>query len=88
MVVTSNWAFSTEQKENSIEYYVGIRYRKVPNDKIVWVANRDSAFESPSAVLTIQPDGNMEITDGRMMYHDGNFGYIFERVGWLMDERA
>ncbi|PNY02978.1 serine/threonine kinase family protein, partial [Trifolium pratense] len=40
----------------------------VPNDRIVWVANRDYAFETSSAFLTIQPDGNIVIRDGRMTY--------------------
>ncbi|XP_047182271.1 S-locus-specific glycoprotein S13, partial [Vigna umbellata] len=61
--------FFTKVRDNSTKYYVGIRYKRVPNDKkkIVWVANRDYAFETPSAVLTIQ-DGNLVIIDGQLRY--------------------
>ncbi|KAL5081566.1 hypothetical protein RYX36_009987 [Vicia faba] len=60
--------FFTRDRDNSTKYYVGIWFKKVPNDKVVWVANRDYAFQTSSAFLTIQPDGNIAIRDGQMMY--------------------
>jgi hypothetical protein len=60
--------FFTTYRENSTKYYVGIRFKKVPNDKVVWVANRDCTFETSSAFLTINPDGNIVIIDGRTIY--------------------
>ena len=50
----------------STKYYVGIWYKRVPNDKIVWVAERDY---SVSTVLIIQPDRNVMIIDGQQAYH-------------------
>ncbi|PNX90527.1 receptor-like serine/threonine-protein kinase SD1-8-like protein [Trifolium pratense] len=62
--------FFTRIKDNSTKYYVGIWFKKVPNDKIVWVANRDYAFQTTSAALTINPaDGNIVIIDGQNTYH-------------------
>ncbi|KAK2355151.1 G-type lectin S-receptor serine/threonine-protein kinase [Trifolium repens] len=60
--------FFTTYRDNSTKYYVGIRFKKVPNDKVVWVANRDCTFETSSAFLTINPDGNIVIIDGRTIY--------------------
>ncbi|XP_058779549.1 G-type lectin S-receptor-like serine/threonine-protein kinase At1g11330 isoform X2 [Vicia villosa] len=60
--------FFSRDRDNSTKYYVGIWFKKVPNDKIVWVANRDYAFQTSSAFLIIQPDGNIAIRDGPMTY--------------------
>jgi hypothetical protein len=60
--------FFTTYRDNSTKYYVGIRFKKVPNDKVVWVANRDCTFETSSAFLTINLDGNIVIIDGRTIY--------------------
>jgi len=65
--------FFTQNIENSIKYYVGIRFTKLLNDRIVWVANRDNAFQTSSAFLTVQDDGNIVIKDGKMTY-DMTFG--------------
>ncbi|KAK2407733.1 S-locus lectin protein kinase family protein [Trifolium repens] len=66
--------FFTRSKDNSTKYYVGIWFKKVPNDKIVWVANRDYAFQTTSVVaLTINPaNGNIVIVDGQITYHVTN----------------
>ncbi|CAK8535025.1 unnamed protein product [Lathyrus sativus] len=60
--------FFHRDRDNTTKYYVGIWFKKVPNDKIVWVANRDFACQTSSAFLTIQPDGNIAIRDGHMTY--------------------
>ncbi|RHN40989.1 putative non-specific serine/threonine protein kinase [Medicago truncatula] len=60
--------FFTRNRENSIKYYyVGIWFKKVANDKIVWVANRDYEPQTSSAFLTIHDDGNIVIIDGGMI---------------------
>jgi len=60
--------FFTRSRENSTKYYyVGIWFKKVANDKIVWVANREYAPQTSSAFLTIHDDGNIVIIDGGMM---------------------
>jgi hypothetical protein len=65
--------FFTRSKDNSTKYYVGIWFKKVPNDKIVWVANRDYAFQTTSVALTINPaNGNIVIVDGQITYHVTN----------------
>ena len=53
---------------NSTNYYVGIWYKKVSDQTIVWVANRDYAFKNPSVVLTVSTDGNLEILEGKFAY--------------------
>jgi hypothetical protein len=48
---------------NSTKYYMGIQYKKVSEHNIVWVANREYPFPDSSAILTVDPDGNLVISD-------------------------
>jgi hypothetical protein len=61
--------FFTRNRENSTEYYVGIRSKKVPNDKIVWV-ERYLLYQlaTSSALLTIH-NGNIRLIDGDNTHH-------------------
>ena len=52
----------------SAKYYVGIWYKKISEQTIVWVANRDYSFTNPSVVLTVSTDGNLEILEGKISY--------------------
>ncbi|XP_027911794.1 G-type lectin S-receptor-like serine/threonine-protein kinase At4g27290 isoform X2 [Vigna unguiculata] len=74
-------------RDNSTKYYVGIRYKRVLNDKkkIVWVANRDYAFETSSAVLTFHIDGSFVIKDGRGIYFLSKLSNNFKTYGMLLD---
>ena len=53
---------------NSTKYHVGILYKKVSEQTVVWVANRDYPFSSLSALLTVSADGNREIMEGKVSY--------------------
>ncbi|KAF7822789.1 G-type lectin S-receptor-like serine/threonine-protein kinase [Senna tora] len=56
-------------KMNLTKYYVGIRYKKIPKDNIVWVANRNgAASDNSSAVFTIDEKGNLVVKDDRIEY--------------------
>jgi hypothetical protein len=62
-------------------YYVGIRYYNfsganvvVRNNPllfptVVWVANREDSFLTSSSILTLNPDLNLVISDGRLIYN-------------------
>ncbi|XVE80985.1 hypothetical protein DITRI_Ditri15bG0025900 [Diplodiscus trichospermus] len=56
---------------NTSKYYLGIWY-KVSNQTIVWVANRDDPFLSDSCILTINSEGQLVISHGRMSYQVTN----------------
>jgi len=79
--------FFTRVRDNSTKYYVGILYNRVPNDKnkIVWVANRDYALETSSAVLTVQPDGNLVVMDGQVTYRINKVLNNFSTYAMLLD---
>ncbi|XP_014518460.1 G-type lectin S-receptor-like serine/threonine-protein kinase At1g11300 isoform X1 [Vigna radiata var. radiata] len=79
--------FFNRVRDNSTKYYVGIRYKRVPNDKnkIVWVANRDYALETSSAVLTFEPDGNFVIMDGQVTYRVNKVSNNFSIYAMLLD---
>ncbi|CAN6457860.1 unnamed protein product [Victoria cruziana] len=42
-------------------YYVGIWFKEVPTDNVVWVANRDRPLEDSTAEFKIAEDGNLVI---------------------------
>lgn len=60
-VGTLNRVFSPELEKKNTKDYVGIWNKNIPKDKIAWVANY--AVQTSSAVLTIQPDGNLVIIE-------------------------
>ncbi|XP_050210120.1 G-type lectin S-receptor-like serine/threonine-protein kinase RKS1 [Mercurialis annua] len=43
--------------------YVGIWYHKLPEQTVVWVANRNNPITQSSGVLSITPDGNFVLND-------------------------
>ena len=54
--------------KNSTNHYLGIWYREVSPQTVVWVANREYPILSSSDSLSIGSDGNMIIFDGKMHY--------------------
>ncbi|KAK3023714.1 hypothetical protein RJ639_042724 [Escallonia herrerae] len=49
---------------SSKKRYVGIWYNNIPNQTIVWVANRENPLNDTSGVLKIGSDGNLLLLDG------------------------
>ncbi|KAM4092622.1 hypothetical protein ACB094_06G054100 [Castanea mollissima] len=52
--------------KNSTKYYLVIRYKKVSEQNVVWVANREYGFIDSSVVLKINQDGDLVIFDSRI----------------------
>lgn len=48
--------------ENSEKRYVGVWFKDIPGDSIVWVANRDRPLADRSGVLTVTETGNVVIS--------------------------
>ncbi|XP_021666772.2 G-type lectin S-receptor-like serine/threonine-protein kinase RKS1 isoform X3 [Hevea brasiliensis] len=46
---------------NSKYKYLGIWYHKLPEQTVVWVANRNNPINDTSGVLFLAPDGNLEL---------------------------
>ena len=58
---------------NSTNYYLGIRYsKKVSEQNVVWVANREYPFPNSSVTLTLNSDGNLVLSDSRMIFMMAN----------------
>ncbi|KAK8358549.1 hypothetical protein V6Z12_A04G028600 [Gossypium hirsutum] len=55
------------QPTDSEHYYVGIWYKNIKEDPVVWIANRDYPVTA-SAFFCISDDGNLEIKQGRIIY--------------------
>ncbi|XP_058073069.1 G-type lectin S-receptor-like serine/threonine-protein kinase At1g11330 isoform X2 [Magnolia sinica] len=49
---------------NSTNRYVGIWYNQIPNQTVVWVANKEKPLTDSNGVLTITDDGNLVVMDG------------------------
>ena len=50
----------------STKYYLVVRYKKVSEQNVVWVANREYGFIDSSVVLKINQDGDLVISDSRI----------------------
>jgi hypothetical protein len=55
-------------QENSAKYHLGISFRHVSDRNVLWVANREKPFPNSSAVLNLNLDGNLVISDGSLSY--------------------
>ncbi|XP_077243380.1 G-type lectin S-receptor-like serine/threonine-protein kinase At4g27290 isoform X2 [Tasmannia lanceolata] len=53
---------------SNVNRYVGIWYNEVPDQTVVWVANRENPLTDSSGVLKITDDGNLVILDGRLKF--------------------
>ncbi|KAJ6725121.1 hypothetical protein OIU85_022980 [Salix viminalis] len=49
---------------NSTLRYVGIRYSKIQDKAVIWVANREKPISGTDGVLRIGEDGNLQVVDG------------------------
>ncbi|KAA8523039.1 hypothetical protein F0562_009462 [Nyssa sinensis] len=61
---------------SSSDHYLGIWFKNDKQKKAVWVANRENPILDDSGVLTIRYDGNMVITDIRLIPIIVNYGML------------
>lgn len=59
-----NFALGFFSPGNSNNRYLGIWYNKVPEQTVVWVANRDSPIQNSTGVLKINGDRNLVVVVG------------------------
>ncbi|CAA7020834.1 unnamed protein product [Microthlaspi erraticum] len=50
---------------NSSSRYAGIWYNGIPEQTVIWVANKDKPINDSSAVISVSEDGNLVVTDGQ-----------------------
>ena len=62
--VDENFELGFFSPENSSLRYVGIRYYKIQDQAVIWVANREKPISGSNGVLRIGEDGNLLVTDG------------------------
>ncbi|GKV42564.1 hypothetical protein SLEP1_g49948 [Rubroshorea leprosula] len=70
---------------NSAIYYLGIWYKKVERQTVVWVGNRDYSFFTSSAALTVSDDGNLVILDSKISYRVTNISLYKNVSATLLD---
>ncbi|KAM6553649.1 hypothetical protein CsatB_014411 [Cannabis sativa] len=72
--------------QNTSNLYVGIwLFKKRVFDYCVWIANRDYPLITSSAILTINHDGNIVISDGKVMYMVTNISRGQDTYAMLTD---
>jgi len=52
---------------NSQKRYLGIWYKNVPNQTVVWVANREDPINDSSGILTLNTTGNLVLTQNKSL---------------------
>ncbi|XP_058211366.1 G-type lectin S-receptor-like serine/threonine-protein kinase At1g11330 isoform X1 [Rhododendron vialii] len=77
--------FFIRSEYSTINSYLGVWYKRVSVQTVVWVANRDYPFAGSSAVLTIAVDGNLVIKQGRITYMLSNISSSGNTSATLMD---
>ncbi|XP_028761842.1 G-type lectin S-receptor-like serine/threonine-protein kinase At2g19130, partial [Neltuma alba] len=82
---SGNFELGFFTRGNSTKYYVGMWFKKVPKDSIVWVANRKLAASDSNAVLTVTDDGNLVVKNDRMVYFVTNISDISSTHVMLLD---
>ncbi|KAF8409409.1 hypothetical protein HHK36_005485 [Tetracentron sinense] len=70
---------------NSRNYFVGIWYKKVNVQTVVWVANREQPLTSPSGILTINMEGNLVVLDGNKSYPVSDVSSVKNTSATLLD---
>ncbi|KAG9454357.1 hypothetical protein H6P81_007261 [Aristolochia fimbriata] len=50
---------------NATNRYLGIWYNKIPEQTIVWVANREKPLTDAAGVFTVSGDGNLAVLEGK-----------------------
>ncbi|XP_011011557.1 PREDICTED: G-type lectin S-receptor-like serine/threonine-protein kinase B120 [Populus euphratica] len=62
--VDENFELGFFSPGNSSLRYVGIRYYKIQDQAVIWVANREKPISGSNGVLRIGEDGNLLVADG------------------------
>ncbi|KAF6156813.1 hypothetical protein GIB67_017347 [Kingdonia uniflora] len=71
---------------DSSNRYVGIWYKKIPIQRVVWVANRNSPLNDSLGVLKIEEDGNLVLNRGKNAVWSSNASKSMEYpVAELLD---
>ncbi|GMP52761.1 hypothetical protein CsSME_00018462 [Camellia sinensis var. sinensis] len=60
--------FNLGKGSTTMNYYLGIWYKSISEQTVVWVANRDYLFTDSSVALIISVDGNLVIVKGKISY--------------------
>ena len=64
MSAGENFVLGFFSPPNSKNRYIGIRFNKIPNQTVVWVANRENPVSDSSGILTINAGNLVLVGDG------------------------
>lgn len=81
----NNFVLGFFRAGNSSGLYLGIWYKRVSEQTIVWVGNRDQPLKGSSPLLTINNEGNLVIEDGRITYRVSEISFSQNTSAVLLD---
>lgn len=72
---------------NSRNRYLGIWYKKISNQTVVWVANRETPITNSSGVLRLNPEGILRIQNATdsIIWSSNSSGSVSNPVAQLLD---
>jgi len=71
---------------NSQKRYLGLWYKNIPVKKVLWVANRANPINDSSGILTLNPTGNLVLTqNGSVVWHTNSLKEAQNPVAVLLD---
>ncbi|XP_038894415.1 G-type lectin S-receptor-like serine/threonine-protein kinase At4g27290 [Benincasa hispida] len=75
------------EPKSSNNKYLGIWYKGIPNNAVVWVANRDNPIVNSSATLKFKEDGNLVVVDqtGEAFWSSNSARSVRNPVAQLLD---
>jgi len=67
--------------------YIGIWYKRIPDQTVIWVGNRRNPVTSPTAVLKLAGNGSLLITDvnSTLFWSSGSTNMVSNPVAQLLD---
>ncbi|XP_028065614.1 G-type lectin S-receptor-like serine/threonine-protein kinase At4g27290 [Camellia sinensis] len=77
--------FNPGNGSSTMNYYLGIWYKNISEQTVVWVANRDYPFTDSSVALLISADGNLVIVKGKISYTLTNISSNGKTSATLLD---
>ncbi|XP_011008148.1 PREDICTED: G-type lectin S-receptor-like serine/threonine-protein kinase B120 isoform X1 [Populus euphratica] len=84
--VDENFELGFFSPGNSTSRYVGVRYSKIQDQAVIWVANRDKPISGTDGVVKIGEDGNLLVVNGNgSSVWSSNASFVSSNTALMLD---
>ncbi|KAG6755922.1 hypothetical protein POTOM_039330 [Populus tomentosa] len=83
--VDENFELGFFSPGNSTSRYVGVRYSKIEDQAVIWVANRDNPISGTDGVLRIGEDGNLVVDGNGSSVWSSNASVVSSNTALMLD---